>query len=337
MNNFSLSIRARQSGFSMVELMIATMLGLLLLLGAASAFLASSKTIDASRSLGQIQENSRAAFELMARDAREAGGNPCSSSVTYANALNTRTNTWWADWARGSRGYTGSQATPGTATGTANRQRVAGTQAFDLHSALEGSASLVTAMATTTSTMQVDDATGLAPGVLAIVCDTSEAYIFQITSAAGAVNVAHVAGSGTPGNCTGGFMPATTPCATTGTGYLFGTDASLSPLNSTRWYIGFNDEGTRSLFRARFLNKGANTTPTEIAPVEIARGVENMTVTYRETGSDNFVAPSAVVDWGRVRSMQVQLDFAANLPNQNDVDAQRLERSTTTIISMRNR
>jgi type IV pilus assembly protein PilW len=331
------SPRMRQSGFSLVELMIASLLGLLLLLGAASAFIASSKTIDSSRSLGQIQENSRAAFELMSRDAREAGGNPCSNDLTYSNVLNTRTNTWWSEWTNGARGYAGSQATPGTPTGTGNRQRVAGTEAFDVHSAFEGSASLVTAMASTTATMAVDDATGLGPGVLAIVCDTSEAYIFQITSAAGATNVAHAAGSGSPGNCTGGFMPPTTPCATSGVGYVFGTDASLTPLGSTRWYVGFNDEGTRSLFRARMINRGSSTTPTEITPVEIARGVESMTITYRAAGSDNFVDPAAITNWSQVRSMRVALNFAADLPNQRDVNATRLERTTTTIISMRNR
>lgn len=330
------SIR-HQFGFSLVELMIASLLGLLLLLGAAGAFIASSKTIDTSRSLGQIQENSRAAFELMSRDAREAGGNPCSNGLTYSNVLNTRTNTWWSDWTNGSRGYSGSQATPGTPNGTGNRQRVAGTEAFDVHSALEGSASLVTAMANTTSTMAVDDATGLDPGVLAIVCDTSEAYIFQITSAAGSTNIGHVSGSGSPGNCTGGFMPATTPCSGSGTGYVFGTDASLTPLGSTRWYIGFNDEGTRSLFRARMINKGSSSTPTEITPVEIARGVESMNVTYRSAGSDNFVAAGVVPNWSQVRAMRVVLNLSADLHNQGDINATQLERSTTTTISLRNR
>lgn len=336
MKSYPFNMRA-QSGFSLVELMIASLLGLLLVLGAGGAFLASSRTIDTSRSLSQIQENSRAAFELMARDAREAGGNPCSNTATYSNALNTRTNTWWQEWANGSRGYAAGAASPGTAFGTALRQRVAGTEAFDVHSALDGNASFTAAQASTTATMPIDDATGLAPGVLAVVCDTSQAYIFQVTSAAGATNVAHASGSGTPGNCTGGFMPATAPCGSTGVGYIFGNDSSISPVSSTRWYIGINEDGGRSLFRARMVNRGANMTPTEITPIEIARGVENMTVTYRESGTENFVAPGAVGNWRQVRAMRVRLDFAATLSNQPDQDAERLLRSTTTVIAMRNR
>lgn len=331
------SFRQTQSGFSLVELMIATLLGLLLLLGAAGVFIASSRTIDTSRSLSQIQENSRAAFELMARDAREAGGNPCTNTVSYSNTLNTRNNAWWTEWSRGARGYMGNQATPGTATGTANRQRVAGTQAFDIHAALEGSASLVAPMSSTTSTMQVDDATGFGPGVLAVVCDTAEAYIFQITSAAGATNVGHASGGSAPGNCTGGFMPDSAPCSSTGVGYMFGSDASISALGSSRWYIGNNEDGSRSLYRARMINRTATNTPNEITPVEIARGVSNMEVGYRQAGTDDFVDASAVTDWGRVRSMRVQLTFTSEMRNQRDVNAENLERSTTTVISMRNR
>lgn len=332
----SISLGRSQSGFSLVELMVASLLGLILLLAAAGAFIAGSKTIGISRSMGEVQENSRAAFELMARDIREAGGNPCSTDITYSNVLTTRANPWWDQWIAGIYGYGASAASPGTAFGTGAAQRVANTHAIDLHSALEGASALVSAQSTTTSNLVVDDAAGLGPDVMAVVCDISEAFIFQVTSAAGATNVAHGVGGGAPGNCTAGFMPPTNPCGT-GTGYIFGTDANVSPIASVRWYIGNNADGSTSLFRATMINRGGSTTPTQINPVEIARGVSNMQVDYRELGgSGAFVPAASVTNWRRVKEARIRMTFSSDLANQADVGADTIERTTTHIVALRN-
>ena len=59
---------ARQLGLSLVELMVALVLGLLVVGAAIGVFLSNRQTYTATESLGRVQENARVAFELMARD-----------------------------------------------------------------------------------------------------------------------------------------------------------------------------------------------------------------------------------------------------------------------------
>ena len=69
--------RQRVGGFSLVELMTAMLLSLLLMAAAVSVLVTNKRTYSSTEGLGHIQENARIAFELMSRDIREAGGNPC--------------------------------------------------------------------------------------------------------------------------------------------------------------------------------------------------------------------------------------------------------------------
>lgn len=75
----SASVRPRQTGFSLVELLIALALGTLVA-GAAFAILHSNqRSYQANQGLNRVQENARIAFELISRDLRSAGGSACSN------------------------------------------------------------------------------------------------------------------------------------------------------------------------------------------------------------------------------------------------------------------
>lgn len=60
-------------GFSLVELMIAIVLGLVVMGGVISIFVANRQAFRVSENMAHVQENARVAFELLARDLREAG------------------------------------------------------------------------------------------------------------------------------------------------------------------------------------------------------------------------------------------------------------------------
>ena len=62
-----------QLGFTLIELMIAMLLGLIVVGAAGSVFLSSQKTYKTTEEMARLQEGGRAAFELMAKDIREAG------------------------------------------------------------------------------------------------------------------------------------------------------------------------------------------------------------------------------------------------------------------------
>jgi type IV pilus assembly protein PilW len=71
--------RARMSGLSLIELMIAMVLGLIVMGAAFAVFMSNQSTFGANEGLNRMQENARVAFELMSRDIRAAGGSSCSN------------------------------------------------------------------------------------------------------------------------------------------------------------------------------------------------------------------------------------------------------------------
>lgn len=71
--------RISQQGLSLVELMIAMLIGLLLILGVMQVFSASRVSYQLSEGMARTQENSRFAIEMLQRDIRMAGHFGCIS------------------------------------------------------------------------------------------------------------------------------------------------------------------------------------------------------------------------------------------------------------------
>src|SRR5690625_1736185 len=115
-----------QRGATLIELMIALLLGLVVVAAASGLFLTNKRVYASTETINRIQENTRVAFELMSRDVREAGGNPCGSSSMLANQLTTGGSDWWLNYRDGIRGYGAENPAPGTV-------RAAETHAVDLH------------------------------------------------------------------------------------------------------------------------------------------------------------------------------------------------------------
>ena len=72
MNN-NVNLRHKQLGLSLVELMVALVLGLVLMAGVIQVFLASRQTYNANEAMARMQENGRFALEFISRSARLAG------------------------------------------------------------------------------------------------------------------------------------------------------------------------------------------------------------------------------------------------------------------------
>ncbi len=137
-------------GLTLVELMIGMTLGLFVIGGVVSVFIANQQAARTTDSLSHIQENARLAFELMARDIRGAGGLPCGGSTgqalivadVQASTLDnmTRMKTDQDMWyirnfsldSGGITGYAGTATAPFAVTGTDAAERVAGTDAISL-------------------------------------------------------------------------------------------------------------------------------------------------------------------------------------------------------------
>ncbi|MDD7805550.1 MAG: PilW family protein [Endozoicomonas sp. (ex Botrylloides leachii)] len=81
---------SRPMGFSLVELIIALLLGILLTAGAGKVFLSTNKTYTLQDQLIRMQENARTALELLVKDIRMSGYTGCPVSANLGNALQAK-------------------------------------------------------------------------------------------------------------------------------------------------------------------------------------------------------------------------------------------------------
>lgn len=98
-----------QAGLSLIELMIAMVLGLVVLAGGIGVFLSNQQTQRLSENLARMQDSARYAFEIMSRDLRGAGGTPCGKR--NINVTNTLSSDWWTLWSESFRGVEGEEET----------------------------------------------------------------------------------------------------------------------------------------------------------------------------------------------------------------------------------
>lgn len=274
MKQFLRPKRAGQTGVTLIELMIAMVLGLLLILGLSNVFLAQRQSYRVNENLARMQDNARIAFELMARELREAGGNACGTT-RVGNVVNGAGGSHWLDWSRGGvQGYEGNVVMPGVVTGNGIGQRVAGTDAVTIRTASLNTALIITQHDVTAAQLMVSPSSHeIKPNEILMACDYRQAAIFQVVanssgSSSGTIN--HNSGTGTPGNCSKGLGFPTDCSSTNGNPYSFENHGFLSRLTVTNWYIGNNARGGRSLFRIE--NGGA--------AQEVAEGVTDLQLEY---------------------------------------------------------
>jgi type IV pilus assembly protein PilW len=295
MNNHPLPLGAR--GFSLVELMIALALGLFLTGVAINVVVLNRQAFRTTENLSRMQENARSAFELLARDIRTAGGNPCGTPMVV-NVLNNPANNWWANWAAGSLiGYENGAAPQNYGLPAQNAPALALIQPnAGANAGLNPSANIVANTdailllsgdvqegtnirshnpATFQFTLNTN-AHGFVAGDVLMACDNPiyvaatpappVATIFQASGVAGNV-ITHAAGGAGPGNCAAGLGPLpAAPCS--GNAKTFGSGGVLSRLSAAFWYVGNNGRGSSSLYRVSM-----NGTPTAIQNDEIIDNV----------------------------------------------------------------
>jgi type IV pilus assembly protein PilW len=327
------------SGFTLIELMIAMLLGLIVIGGVISVFLANQRTYRTNQALGDVQDGSRVAFELMARDIRDAGLTGCGNSGRVANVLNNTGTDWWADGGNAVRGYgAGAGADPALTVGTAATNQVSGTDSLQLLGAADSGLSVAATPSSTAANFKLNDKTSdLVTGDVIIVCDPDHATIVQVTNYNNSnVTVVHNAGGSTsPGNCSKG-MGYPTLCTANGNGYHFGPNSQIFKLAAADWYIGTNPAGGRSLYRIDVSTSGG--APASTAQ-EMVRDVTAMNLRYHQSGGTSFVTAAtigAAVNWATVDAVQVQLTLES-VDKRAGTDTKAISRNFTATTTVRNR
>lgn len=306
--------RRQQTGFNLVELMVALLIGLLVSAAAITVFLSNRQAYAATEGVGRLQESARVAFEMMSRDLRESGGNPCDVALPTANVLSTaEAAAWYGNWAQPLVGFAN-----GSLTGS-----LAGTDAVQVLSAGDNLSTvslhvpaLITNAFTTTGTPTV------AAGDFAMVCDTQQLAIVKV----GVVALNVVTTLLADNRCNNlGTKPSV--CALT-SGYTFQRNAVMAPMSSKRWYVATNARGGTSLFQS--VRRG-NTVGTE----EIVDGVSAMTITYLVNTGTDYVSASAITDWSVVTAARITLTVTA--PGTRGTDNAVLNRTLVHTVNLRNR
>jgi type IV pilus assembly protein PilW len=327
--------RRQQTGMTLVELMVAMVLGLVIVGGVIGVMLANKRSYSTNQGLSEVQETARTAFELMARDIRQAAGNGCDSPTRTSNVLKAGGN-WWQDW-WGMNGVNNGDADAVVAVGAGVGQRVAGTDTVHVQG-LDGVAMTVESSDAVNAAITIDGDAPFGIGDIMLICDFDHAAIFQITDwDAGADKLTHDASGDAPGNCSKGLGFPAVCDGGSGNSYEFPENSQVGRLMAAVWYIGNNGraaDGGRSLFRRRLGPGGVEVTE------EIVSGVTDMQVRYGENGSDDIQEADDVGTWDNVNSIFITLtadSISSNVTTNPTENQGRISRTFTYLITLRNR
>ena len=293
--------RGSQRGFTMVELMVALLLGLVLIGGVINVLLTSGQTLRVNQNLSRVHENARFAIEMFSREIREAGMVPCGSTLS-ANVLRGSGGSvpWWASTYDGMvRGFDdGQNSTAIKGFGASTADRVGGTDALLILRPSSDEADLRRLASHDPAENSFTDASVISTAVKsrydsrpALVCDGKSAALLQIGAASVSLGE-YDYGTGTY-NCSMNLGSADAACATT-TPRTFDAGAQLTRWDPAFWYIGHNARGTKSLYRVGIkLNSSTGAVENDVQ--EMVPDVENMQIDYltRNRDNDNVLA----TDW----------------------------------------
>ena len=294
---------ARAKGFSLVELMVAMLLGLILVGAATSVMLSNTQSFKATQKIAQTQDGARLGFELMARDIRQAGSIPCGNNTAINNIISAVQSNppWYLDWEADGKG---------PLVGHAKNTVLA-----DLNNRADGTEALTVLYADNSGTSLADtntihnNADKFSTGDIAFLCEGNHASIFKATIEDKKITASDSADTNT----------------TTMIGD-FKKNAVLSKLKSRAWYIGNNSQGGRSLYLAELTNSG-------LQLIEITSGVIDLRFEYHLKGANNFINVSEVGDqWPLVNAIKITLVL---LDEEQTEDSKKLTHFSS-IVAVRN-
>lgn len=314
----------RQQGMTLIEVMIAMILGMFLLGGVIQIFLSSQQSYQMQERLSRVQENGRFAMEFISRDIRMAGYQGCALPVATNNIRprnanpNSRpstlpaglslailggdnvTNNWSADACSGT-----DQCTVGTDSVSYQYGEVCG--------------NLTGNMGSNNANIQLGASAVVQCGLQAfdilLIADCVAADIFIATNVSGgAVNrtIAHAA------NQNLGPMLS----------QVYGADAQLFRLKSSTFFIRSGAGGGASLWQMDNAKAagGAN-------PVELVEGISNMQILYGAdtdgNNTPNYYVPAgtAGLNMGVVVSIRIKITSTSG----------GISREFSSTIALRNR
>lgn len=302
----------RQRGLTLVEMMISLVLGLMIIGAAIAVFISNQKVFTSNSAMSQVQDNARIAFELIARDLRQAGGTGCGTGNLTTDASAAA----FVNFAQPVMGYDGGTANPDVTTGTDTGERLTSQSSIQLigtgyiHNSIN---SIVIDTTNNTTDINLNQNSEFDTGDLIIICDRNAATITQISAA-----------------------PDTDTITIPGSTATFTQNSVISNLTETNWYIGTNAQDGKSLYRRALITTAG--TPT-LTTQEMVRGVTGLQILYHAAGSASYATAATTTtngDWPNINAIELSLTLVSKA-DRASTDNAPLSRTLSSFIALRNR
>lgn len=299
-------------GLTLVELMIALLLGLLLTAGIIHVFIGTQQTNRTQEAMSSVQETGRFALDILARDVRQAGYGGCPGSVN--NLLDTASSDYDPELHEPGDGFIDGDVPPGHLRGdilTVSSMNTVGGGPFE-------------AAGGTQPAFQLDegDPKQVKQGQILLIVDPATGVCEQFQNVPAQQGVIN-RGPGQnvdPGN----IGPA---------GQVDYTDfqgpIDLLSLSSRTYYVGTSSDGSTSSLYRRTTTSGGDGNPSHEVE-EIVSGVYDMSVEYglKNDPSDlvvstyRWASDMSATDWSNAAAVRVHL-LVYNGDEDNVVDQPR--------------
>ena len=286
----------QQQGITLIELMIALVLGLVVTAAVIEIFLGARQVYQVQEAKARIQENGRFAMQTVTDGILEASYSGCAtrSGVEINNTLNNNDNYLW-DFGTAIEGMEAtSDSSWSPAMDSAITQPLGGSDILTLRTISEPTIQVTKHPGGTppgSANLQVNSNNGLEQFDIVMVTDCLDAAVFQITSANPDTSgsLVHNTGNGTPGN------------ATKALGKNF-ENGWINKIQTKSLYIRNNSRGIPALYQ-RLNDNNAE---------ELVEGVESMHIRYgvdtdTDGSADRYETADSVTNWNNVLSVEVEL------------------------------
>ena len=305
-----------QKGYSIIELMVASVVGLVILSGAVTVFTGNKASQEMSSGMARIQESGRVALDILSNDICLTGYQGCTNGTiapevlaTVKPTINLPMDALWggeydgSDWAPGAHAdLSGIGITPKANTDVIYVQHGSGrtTLLSTSMSSLSGPISLAT------------NPDQLEKGDMIMISDCSTADIFRASSVeetSSAVTVGFAAG-------TDNAQSTLNRDYQVATGGLMNNELRVMRFESNAYFVADsqrNDNNGNDIFSLFVVDTTDETKP--YTPVELVEGVENMQILYGERMANDSIryvpAGTAGLNMNDVVSIQIGLLVAS--------------------------
>lgn len=342
--------RRAQGGFTLVEMMVAVLIGLILSAGVIQIFISSRQSYRVQEGLSRLQENARAAMGFLVREVRMAGFTGCyrGAPTSIENILNTPNDYSWgtSNMLGGNDASSGSTWSPAL-DASLSGSVLPGTDVINIRHMGSDSIDLVSPY-NNSAQLFADTYNGLNLGDVVMVTDCSKGSVFQLT------NIATNSGNGAKYDLVhSNSSPYNPGNSTPLLANSYGPGSEVARMVNEVFYIGDSKSNTNvpALYRRSLQNNGNGSAMTD---EELVDNVENMQLLYGvdtdNDGSANMYVTAATANMANVVSIRISLllrtgtDHLVTTPQTYTYNGQtvtatdhRIRRVFSSTVKLRNR